>query len=327
MRIAFMFPGQGAQSIGMGKDLYENYEEVRKIFNKASEITNIDIATLCFNGIKREYNPNEGLLDDSQTAEDLNKTENTQIAIATMSLAILEILKKENINAELAVGLSLGEYSALMYAGYLEFEDGIRLLKQRGYLMGNRVPKDDYSMAAVIGLESTKIEEICKKLQEENLFVVPANYNYSNQTVISGTLMAIDKAMDILKEAGAKKVIKLQTSGPFHTSKLNDAKLEYSKELDKVSFKQGKIDVIKNIDGTVYSKEDNIKEILANHIISPVRFDKAIRLMQDKGIDTFIEVGPGKALSGFVKKELSDVKVLNISDCESLEKTLNELKA
>lgn len=326
MKIAFMFPGQGAQSVGMGKDLYEKYEEVREIFNKASEITNIDIATLCFNGIKREYIPGKELLDSNEVSDDLNKTENTQIAIATMSLAILEVLKKENINPDIAVGLSLGEYPALICAGYLEFEDGIKLLKQRGYLMGNRVPKDEYSMAAVIGLESDKIEEACKKLQEENLFVVPANYNYSNQTVISGTQEAVDKAMDILKELGAKRVIKLQTSGPFHTSKLNDAKLEYSKELDKVSFKDGKIDVIKNLDGTIYNKEDNIKEILANHIVSPVRFDKAISLMQDKGIDTFIEVGPGKALSGFVKKELSEAKVLNIFDCETLEKTLNELK-
>lgn len=326
MKIAFMFPGQGAQTVGMGKDLYEKYEEVRNVFKKASEITNIDIATLCFNGIKREYKLGEELLSSEEISDELNKTENTQIAIATMSLAILELLNKEKIKADTSVGLSLGEYSALMYSGYLTFEDGIKLLKQRGYLMGNRVPNEEYSMAAVIGLESTKIEEICKKLQEQNLFVVPANYNYSNQTVISGVTEAIDAAIDILKEAGAKKVIKLQTSGPFHTSKLIEAKKEYEKELEKVNFTKGNIDVIKNIDGTIYTENDNIREILANHIISPVRFDKAIDLMKNKNIDTFIEIGPGKALSGFIKKELSDVKILNISDCESLEKTLNELK-
>lgn len=326
MKIAFMFPGQGAQTVGMGKDLYEKYEEVRNVFKKASEITNIDIATLCFNGIKREYKLGEELLSSEEISDELNKTENTQIAIATMSLAILELLNKEKIKADISVGLSLGEYSALMYSGYLTFEDGIKLLKQRGYLMGNRVPNEEYSMAAVIGLESTKIEEICKKLQEQNLFVVPANYNYSNQTVISGVTEAIDAAIDILKEAGAKKVIKLQTSGPFHTSKLIEAKKEYEKELEKVNFTKGNIDVIKNIDGTIYTENDNIREILANHIISPVRFDKAIDLMKNKNIDTFIEIGPGKALSGFIKKELSDVKILNISDCESLEKTLNELK-
>lgn len=326
MKIAFMFPGQGAQTVGMGKDLYEKYEEVRNVFKKASEITNIDIATLCFNGIKREYELGEELLSSEEISDELNKTENTQIAIATMSLAILELLNKEKIKADISVGLSLGEYSALMYSGYLTFEDGIKLLKQRGYLMGNRVPNEEYSMAAVIGLESTKIEEICKKLQEQNLFVVPANYNYSNQTVISGVTEAIDAAIDILKEAGAKKVIKLQTSGPFHTSKLIEAKKEYEKELEKVNFTKGNIDVIKNIDGTIYTENDNIREILANHIISPVRFDKAIDLMKNKNIDTFIEIGPGKALSGFIKKELSDVKILNISDCESLEKTLNELK-
>lgn len=326
MKIAFMFPGQGAQTVGMGRDLYEKYEEVRKVFKRASEITDIDIATLCFNGIKRQYKSKDVLLNTEEISDELNKTENTQIAIATMSLAILELLKKEGIKADIAVGLSLGEYSALMYSGYLNFEDGIKLLKQRGYLMGNRVPNEEYSMAAVIGLESSKIEEVCKELQEKNLFVVPANYNYSNQTVISGVSEAIDKAIEVLKETGAKKVIKLQTSGPFHTSKLEKAKKEYEEVLKNISFEKGNIEVIKNIDGTIYSEEDDIKEILANHIVSPVRFDKAINLMKNKGIDTFIEIGPGKALSGFIKKELSDVKVLNISDCETLEKVLNEIK-
>lgn len=326
MKIAFMFPGQGAQNIGMGKDLYEKYEEVRKIYEKASEITDIDIMTLCFNGIRRKYKFNQEDLKPDETSEDINKTENTQIAIATMSLAILEILKKEGITADILVGLSLGEYPALINGEYLNFEDGIKLLKQRGYLMGNKIPNEKYSMAAIIGLESKKIEDICKKLQQKGLYVVPANYNYSNQTVISGTQEAVTKAMEELKIVGAKRVIELQTSGPFHTNKLIEAKKEYEKELEKINFTKGHIDVIKNIDGTVYNEEDNIKEILANHIISPVRFDKAIRLMKDKNIDTYIEIGPGRALSGFIKKEIPDANVLNISDCDTLNKTLELLK-
>ncbi len=326
MKIAFMFPGQGAQTIGMGKDLYEKYEEVRQVLKKASEITKIDIATLCFNGIRREYVEGQQLLNEDEKGEDLDKTENTQVAIATMSLAIVEILKKENISADITVGLSLGEYSALIYSGYLGFEDGMKLLEKRGYLMGNRIPKGEYSMAAIIGLESSKIEEICKELQAQNVFVVPANYNYSGQTVISGDKEAVDVAVERIKAVGAKRAIPLATSRPFHTSKLNEAKKEYEKELEKINFSKGNVEVIKNIDGTIYSENDNIREILSNHIVSPVRFDKAINLMKDKGIDTFIEIGPGKALSGFVKKELSDVKILNIDNCDSFENAINEIK-
>lgn len=310
MKIAFMFPGQGAQTVGMGKDIYEKYKEAKNIYEKASEITGVDIAKLCF----------------ETDIDTLSKTENTQIAIATMSLSILEILKKENINAEIAVGLSLGEYPALIYGGYLSFNDGMKLLKQRGYLMGNRVPKEEYSMAAVIGLESNVIEEVCKDIQNSGMFVTTANYNYSGQTVISGLQEGIDKAIDILKQKGAKKVVKLKTGGPFHTIKLEEAKKEFIKDLEKVEFKQGSIKVIKNIDGTFYNEKDNMKEILSKHIVSPVRFDKAIELMINQGIDTFVEIGPGKALSGFIKKENKDANIINICDVKTLENAVSILK-
>jgi len=310
MKIAFMFPGQGAQTVGMGKDIYEKYKEAKNIYEKASEITGVDIAKLCF----------------ETDIDTLSKTENTQIAIATMSLSILEILKKENINAEIAVGLSLGEYPALIYGGYLSFNDGMKLLKQRGYLMGNRVQKEEYSMAAVIGLESNVIEEVCKDIQNSGMFVTTANYNYSGQTVISGLQEGIDKAIDILKQKGAKKVVKLKTGGPFHTIKLEEAKKEFIKDLEKVEFKQGSIKVIKNIDGTFYNEKDNMKEILSKHIVSPVRFDKAIELMINQGIDTFVEIGPGKALSGFIKKENKDANIINICDVKTLENAVSILK-
>lgn len=305
MKIAFMFPGQGAQSVGMGQDLYEKYEEVRNIYGIASEISGKDIAQISFNS----------------TIEELSKTENTQLAIATMSLGILKILEKNNIKPEITVGLSLGEYPALISGGYLKVEDGIKLLKRRGYLMETKVAPGNYSMAAVIGLDSTKIEEICKEISEKGMFIVPANYNYSGQTVISGEENAINLAMDILKENGAKRVLKLQTGGPFHTAKLNEAKELYKEELAKAKFNKENIkaQVIKNIDGTFYNKQDDMVDILSKHIVSPVRFDKAIKTMQDNYIDTYVEIGPGKTLTGFIKKENKESNVININSVESLE--------
>ena len=305
MKIAFMFPGQGAQSVGMGKDLYEEYEEVKNIYEIASEISGKDIAKISFNS----------------TIEELSKTENTQLAIATMSLGILKLLEKNNIKPEITVGLSLGEYPALISGGYLSFEDGIKLLKRRGYLMGTKVEPGNYSMAAVIGLDSTKIEEKCKEISEKGMFIVPANYNYSGQTVISGEEEAINLAMDILKENGAKRVLKLQTGGPFHTIKLNEAKELYKEDLKNVKFNKENVraQVIKNIDGTFYNKQDDMVDILSKHIVNPVRFDKAIKNMQDNNIDTYVEIGPGKTLTGFVKKEDKESNVININSVESLE--------
>ena len=187
MRRAFLFPGQGAQTVGMGKDIYEKYEEAKKVYDEATRISGIDVKKICFEGPE----------------EELNKTENTQIAMLTTSLAILEVLKAQGVEADIATGLSLGEYGALICSGIISFEDGIKLIQKRGYYMGNMLPKEEYSMAAVIGLESSKIEEICNKLQEEGKFVVPANYNCSVQTAISGETEAIDEAIELLKQAGA----------------------------------------------------------------------------------------------------------------------------
>ena len=302
MKRAFLFPGQGAQIVGMGKDIYDEYEEAREIYDRASKISGIDVSKLCFEGPEDE----------------LNKTENTQIAILVTSLAILEVLKNNGIDAQISTGLSLGEYGALIYSGILSFEDGISLIKKRGYYMGNYIPDEKYLMAAVIGLDSKKIEEVCDKIREDGKFVVPANYNCSVQTAISGEEKAVEEAMEKLKEAGAKRVIPLKTSGPFHTVKLERAKEAYEKELENVKFNLGNIKVIKNIDGTFYNDDDNVKEILANHIISPVRFDKAMKLMENEGVEEYVEIGPGKTLTGFVKKENKEANTFNINSLESL---------
>ena len=288
MKRAFLFPGQGAQVVGMGKDFYEKYEEARNVFDKASSISGIDVKKLCFEGPE----------------EELNKTENTQIAILVTSLAILEVLKSKGITAKISCGLSLGEYTALIYSNIISFEDGINLIKKRGYYMGTLIPDEEFEMAAVIGLSSEKIEEICDEEKRQGKFVVPANYNCSSQTVISGIKEAVENVMEKLKQAGAKRVIPLKTSGPFHTEKLIEAKNAYEKELENIKFniEEDGVKVIKNIDGTFYNKNDNIKQILSKHIISSVRFDKAIKLMQEENVDEYIEIGPRKNINRFCKK-------------------------
>lgn len=312
MKTAFLFPGQGAQVIGMGKDICEKYEEANKIYEQASKILKKDIKKMCFEG----------------TEEELNKTQNTQIGIAVTSLAILEVLKSRGVRADVSVGLSLGEYVALIYSGYISFEEGMKLLDRRGFYMGNYLPEGNFEMAAVIGLDSSVIEGVCEKVRKNGKFVVPANYNYSGQTVISGESEGIEEAIIELNNLNAKRVIKLKTSGPFHTEKLNKARELFSGELEKVKFSINENKVIKNVDGEFYRENDNIKDILANHIVSPVRFDKAIEKMRTEGIDTYVEIGPGKALSGFVKKELKgeEVNVYAISDVKSLEEFLEVVK-
>ena len=274
MKIGFLFPGQGSQGVGMGKDIYDEYEIARKVYNDAQKITGIDIAKLSFEG----------------SEETLNETKNTQLAILTMSLAILEILKKENIVCEISAGLSLGEYTALINSNVLSFEEGMKLVKKRGEYMQNLLPQGDWQMAAIMGMSEEQVAEVCNKVKSG--FVVPANYNCVGQIVVSGEKKAVLEAEEIAKEMGAKKVRVLKTAGPFHTEKLIESSNALRKELEKVTINNSDIKVIKNIDGEVYKNTDNVRDILAKHIISPVRFTKTLENMLKEGVDTFIEIGP-----------------------------------
>ena len=284
MNIGFLFPGQGSQSIGMGKDIYEEYEDARKIYNKVKNITGIDIAKISFEG-----------------PEDiLNETKYTQLAILTESLAILEILKDNNITADISAGLSLGEYTALINGKALTFEEGIQIVQKRGEYMQNLLPSGEWQMAAIIGLTDNEVENVCKKVKSG--FAVPANYNSVGQVVISGEKEAIIEAEEIAKEMGAKKIRILKTAGPFHTKKLIESSKALRKELENITIHKFETKVIKNIDGEMYKDTDDVKDILACHIINPVKFSKTIQNMINNGIDTFIEIGPRKNIIRICKK-------------------------
>ena len=310
MKIGFLFSGQGSQTVGMGKDIYEEYSTAKNVYDRVQELTGIDIAKISFEGPE----------------ELLNETKYTQLAILAMSLAILAILKENNINSEISAGLSLGEYSALINSNALSFDEGVKLVQKRGEYMQNLAPKGDFQMAAIMGMTDEQVEEVCKKVKSG--FVVPANYNSPGQVVISGEKEAVLEAEKIAKEMGAKKVRILKTAGPFHTEKLIDSANMLKKELEKIKINSFESKVIKNLDGTEYKQNDDVKDILAKHIINPVRFSKSIQTMLEAGIDTFIEIGPGKTLSGFVKRTNTDkeINILNISNSKELKEVINFIK-
>jgi [acyl-carrier-protein] S-malonyltransferase len=312
MKIGYIFPGQGTQAVGMGKDIYEKYEEARNVYKLIDNALNENIEKLTY----------------EKSQDELNKTENTQISIYAMSMAILKILESKGIKPVAAAGLSLGEYSALTAAGVISLEDGAKIVRTRGKLMQNLAPEGNWAMAAIIGLEDNQVEEACSKVTDG--FVKAVNYNCPGQVVVSGEKDAVVKAMENAKELGAKRVIELKTSGPFHTEKLQAASAELKKELEKVNFQSFEIPVIKNYNGEKYTAEDNMVEILANHVVNPVKFGKSIETMLEMGVDTFIEIGPGKTLSGFVKKVCKklekEVNVFNIENVETLESTLETIE-
>ncbi len=309
MKIGFLFPGQGTQKVGMGKDIYEEFPEAKRIYDLVKETTGVDIAKISFEGPE----------------ETLNETKYTQLAILTMSLAILQILNNNSIKPYASAGLSLGEYAALVSGGALSETTAIKLIQKRGEYMQDMLPDGNWKMAAIFGLSEEQIKEVCAKVEDK--FVVPANFNTKEQIVISGEEEAIIEAENIAKEMGAKKVRILNTAGPFHTEKLTKSSKALKTELEKVEFNSFTSIVVKNLDGMPYKDDDNIKEILANHIINPVRFSTTLDTMFNEGIDTFIEIGPGATLSGFVKREKGDreVNILNVCDLQTLKDTIIKL--
>lgn len=302
--VAFLFPGQGSQYVEMGKELYENIPECKEIIDKAEEILEMPIKDLLFNG----------------PAEKLMETEISQPAILTVSLAALKALEINNIEADYTVGLSLGEYGCLIYSKALSFEDGLRLIKERGRIMGSALPKGLGKMAAIVKLDDKKVNELIKRASEYGI-CEGANYNCPGQVVIAGENEAIDKACEIAKELGGKG-IPLKVSGPFHSSLLTKASDEFYETIKKSNINKFEKVVYSNVKGAPYEDSDDVKMLLKKHIMTGVLFEKSIRDMISRGVDTFIEVGPGKALRGFVKKIDRSVTTLNVENMDSLNKTI-----
>lgn len=312
-KTAFVFPGQGAQYIGMGRDFYENIKESKQIFDEANDVLNMDLSNLIFNG-------NE---------EDLKKTENTQPAILATSIAMLKAIQKEGIDCEYTAGLSLGEYSSIVMSKALEFSDALKIVRERGKFMQEAVPQGIGGMAALLGLNRLNLPQVLEASKEYGIVEV-ANYNSPEQIVISGELSGIKIACDKALELGAKKAVQLPVSAPFHTSLLTPAGIKLANELNKIEINNLDKKVVSNVDGKAIISKEEIKEKLVNQVSNSVLWQQSVEYMINEGVDTFVEIGPGKSLSGFVKrigKSMGvDVKSLNVSNLESYYEVIEILR-
>ena len=308
-KIACIFPGQGAQYPGMGKELAQNYKEAMNIFDLASERLGIDMKKLCFEGDE----------------EELKKTENTQPSILTVSIALLEVLKLKGIEPQIAAGLSLGEYSALVASKAISFADAVALVKKRGKYMQEAVPSGEGTMAAIMGIERESVME-CLKMASGYGVVEAANFNCPGQVVIAGHTSAVEKACSILKERGARKAIMLPVSAPFHSSLLKPAGEKLAAELENVNISDNELPVVSNVNAQVIMNKYEIKRCLIEQVSSSVLWEDSIRRMIDMGVDTFIEVGPGRTLSAFVKKIDKSLYVHNVENIETMENTIVSIR-
>ena len=306
-KLAFVFPGQGAQTVGMGKDFCDRYEAAKKLFQQADEALGYSIKDMCFEG----------------PAEDLQLTANTQPAILTMSVIANEILKEHGIQPEVAGGHSLGEYSALVAAGALDFQEAVLLVHKRGQFMQEAVPVGQGGMAAIIGLADEVIVDACAKATEAAGDVQAVNFNCPGQTVIAGTTKGVEAAVEIMKEAGAKKAVILPVSAPFHSTLMKPAAEKLAAELDKITIRDAKIPVVSNFTGRLETAADEIKANLVAQADHPVKWIDCVLTMKEFGADTFVEAGPGKTLCGFNRRIDKSLASMNVENIESLQKTLD----
>ena len=302
-KIAFVFPGQGAQYTGMAKDFYEKFPVSREVFEKASKVSGLDIKTLCF-----------------EENENLNITEYTQIAMLTAEIAILRAVEEAGIHSQVNAGLSLGEYGVLAASGVMREEDAFAIVRKRGILMQEAYPTGG-AMSAILGIDAELIEKIC---EETPGIVSIANYNCPGQIVITGEETAVLTAGEALKAAGARRVIPLKVSGPFHCELLKEAGKKLGEELEKIEIQTFAIPYVTNVTAQYVTESDQIKDLLVKQVSSSVRWQQCVEQMINDGVDTFIEIGPGKTLTGFIKKINRNVKALHIEKIEDLEAVRKE---
>jgi [acyl-carrier-protein] S-malonyltransferase len=309
-KIAFIFPGQGSQIVGMGKSLAEESLKVASVFKKADDTLQMSLSELIFNGPQ----------------EELTLTTNAQPALLTTSMAILEYFKQSDITADYAAGHSLGEYSALVAAGAISFEEAVYAVRKRGELMEEAVPNKEGSMAAILGIDREPLESLTNKITNDGYPVQLANLNCPGQIVISGSRKGVELASEKAKEVGAKRAIPLDVSGPFHSSLMQPAAQKFSDVLNQVNITDARIPVVANVMAEPITEATIIKEKLIEQLYSPVQWEDSIRKLISLGVDTFIEIGPGKVLSGLVKKIDRSVKTYALSDIESCQLTVAALK-